>query len=294
MISFQENIDRQIEYNRGKNLFFDGKNKCLSFIPETILAIQRFGELGPDSEKLLADYAKDSAIVEFCRINQYFTFDKQAKDELRNLYIELFSNIKSHKMSHGSISKRHSENLKKWLQETNSFAEEIYSSKDEKIEPVACSEYNSDLQIDILQIDTSKIISPVLDIGCGRQGNLVKHLRKNGIEAYGIDRFAPDHPFLTNSDWLEHEYGIEKWGTITSNLGFSNHFKHHHIRKDGNFIMYAKKYMDILNSLKIGGSFHYTPDLPFIEQYLDVSKFQMVRQNIGKLDFKTTTIRHLK
>jgi hypothetical protein len=70
-------------------------------------------------------------------------------------------------------------------------------------------------------------------------------------------------------------------GTITSNLGFSNHFNHHHLRKDGHFIEYAKTFMDILNSLKIGGSFYYAPDLPFIEKYLDRVKYRIKTHNIG-------------
>lgn len=62
---------------------------------------------------------------------------------------------------------------------------------------------------------------------------------------------------------------MKKWGTIVSNLGFSNHFNHHNLREDGNFIKYAKTYMNILYSLKPGECFHYAPDLPFIEKYLD-------------------------
>jgi len=52
--------------------------------------------------------------------------------------------------------------------------------------------------------------------------------------------------------------------------------------------------MDILNSLKIGGSFHYAPDLPFIERYLDKNKYQLSARNIGGYDFKATVIKRLK
>jgi hypothetical protein len=83
-------------------------------------------------------------------------------------------------------------------------------------------------------------------------------------------------------------------GTITSNLGFSNHFNHHHLRKDGHFIEYAKTFMDILNSLKIGGSFYYAPDLPFIEKYLDRSKFKPGIQKVGNSEVKSIRIKRLK
>jgi hypothetical protein len=52
--------------------------------------------------------------------------------------------------------------------------------------------------------------------------------------------------------------------------------------------------MDILNGLKIGGCFYYTPDLPFIEEYLDRSKFQVIKKDIENYNFKTTIIKRLK
>ena len=67
-------------------------------------------------------------------------------------------------------------------------------------------------------MDMDHIPGPVLDVGCGNQGNLVMHLRANGIEAYGCDRFAETSQFLTCSDWFDYEFGIKKWGTITCNL----------------------------------------------------------------------------
>lgn len=117
---------------------------------------------------------------------------------------------------------------------------------------------------------------------------------EKGVETYGIDRFSFTDKNLSNSDWLEYSYGVEKWGTIISNLGFSNHFKHHNLREDGNYIEYGKKYMEILKSLKIGGEFYYAPDLPFIEQYLDSRQFRIDKNEIGKYHFKTTKITRLK
>ncbi len=290
----QDNIDQQFEFNQGKNLFYNGILNSLRFSQETLDAIENIDLIDSDSENLLIDYLTNRAIQEFCKINQYYTFDKQAKLMLRNLYVDLFTNIKSHEYSINLIAAKHYDNLIKWLQETNSFAEKIYNSKGELIESVACSEYSPELQMEILQIDIENIIEPVLDIGSGRKGNLVLYLRQKGIEAYGFDRFAYNNSFLTNSDWFEYEFEKEKWGTITSNLGFSNHFQHHHFRNDGNFIVYAKKYMDILNSLKIGGSFHYAPDLPFIEQYLDLEKYKLMKENVCNYKFKSMKIERLK
>lgn len=291
---YQDNIDQQFEFNQGKNLFNNGILNSLRFSKETLDAIKDIDLINSESENLLIDYLTNRAIQEFCKINQYYTFDNQAKIMLRNLYVDLFTNIKNHEDSINLIATKHYDNLIKWLQETNSFAEKIYNSKEELIQSVVCSEYSPELQIKILQIDIDNIIEPVLDIGCGRKGDLVLYLRQKGIEAYGFDRFAYKNSFLINSDWFEFKFEREKWGTITSNLGFSNHFQHHHFRNDGNFIDYAKKYMDILSSLKIGGSFHYAPDLPFIEQYLDLEKYKLMKENVCNYKFKSMKIERLK
>jgi len=96
------------------------------------------------------------------------------------------------------------------------------------------------------------------------------------------------------ADWLDYDYGKNKWGTIVSNLGFSNHFNHHHLRENGNYIAYGKTYMNILYSLKTGGHFHYAPDLPFIERYLNNNQFQINKFEINKYNFKSVKIKKLK
>lgn len=294
MKAFQRNIEKQFKFSQGKNLFHAGNINKSHFIPGTISAIERLYELNASSENVLIDYTTNRALEEFCRMNQYYTFDKQSQLTLRDIYTGLFSAIRNNPSELASIAEWHLTNLKNWLSETNPFAAKLYEAKAEIIEPVACSEYSPELQIDILQVDAEQITGPVLDIGSGKQGKLVSYLRGLGIEAFGIDRFVKDSLYLTNSDWMTYEYGTEKWGTITSNLGFSNHFNHHHLRNDGSFITYAKKYMDILNSLKIGGSFHYAPDLPFIEQYLDIEKYHVAKRNVGDENFKSVKIKRLK
>ena len=294
MDKFLKNIDKQIEFNKGKNIFLDDKDSSLKFIDETANIILNMNELGADSERILIDYVTDKSLEEFCRINQYYTFNRQAKNDLRSIYSDLFSSIKTNKISIESISKKHYDNIKHWLRKTNPFADKIYSNADLFIKPVACSEYSVELQINVLKIDIKSLATPVLDIGCGRQGNLVNYLCNLGIDTRGIDRFSFSNSNLTNSDWLEYNYGTEKWGTIVSNLGFSNHFKHHNLRGDGNYIEYGKKYMDIIKSLKVGGRFHYAPDLPFIEYYLDSRQYKIDKFEIGEFDFKTTVITKLK
>ncbi|HEX2919684.1 MAG TPA: class I SAM-dependent methyltransferase [Bacteroidales bacterium] len=289
-----EDLERQFKYNQGKNLFFDSIGDSLKFSPETLKSIEKIDSIDAETESLLIDYLTNRAIEEFCHTNQYYTIDIQAKSSLRYIYVDLFTSLKAHKTSIDSVAKNHYVKISEWLRKTNAFAEKIYSLEGEKIEPVACSEYSPDLQIKILQIDINNILEPVLDIGCGREGNLVHFLRGKDIDAHGFDRFASGNVFLHNSDWFDYEFEKDKWGTITSNLGFSNHFQHNHFRNDGNYIDYARKYMEILNALKPGGSFHYAPDLPFIEQYLDKGKYLITKQRIGSYKVSSTNVKRLK
>ncbi|MDR2010627.1 MAG: class I SAM-dependent methyltransferase [Bacteroidales bacterium] len=294
MNELKEYIDSQIEFNQSKNLFHKGINETMRFTESTLKAILNLGEITSSDLSLLIDYTTEKVLQEFCRINQYFSFQEKDKSSLKTIYWNLYQSLIEKEDPIDIISQIHYENLKTWLEKTNPFSPEIYQGKDSVIEPVVCSEYSADLQKNILQLNEIHLLEPILDIGCGKAGNLIKNLRINGFETYGIDRFSSNLPYIEEADWLNFDYGIEKWGTIISNLGFSNHFIHNHLRKDGNFIEYANMYMNILKSLKIGGSFHYAPDLPFIEKYLDDKSFLVTKRDIENLSFKTTIIKRLE
>ncbi|WP_319480353.1 class I SAM-dependent methyltransferase [uncultured Draconibacterium sp.] len=293
MDRFIKNIDNQIKFNQSKNIFLDNLD-FFQFAEETVKAISNIDKLNPDSKEYLIDYATDKAIEEFCRVNQYYSFDLKAKNNLRKIYSDLFENFRIRTNSIEDISKIHYEKLKSWLKENNPFAEKIYKKDNEIVSAVACSEYSPELQFNILQIDVKQLMQPILDIGCGTNGHLVNYFIDQGLEVYGIDRFKFTTSNLKTADWLEYDYGKDKWGTIISNIGFSNHFYHHNLREDGNYIGYGKTYVSILNSLKVGGCFHYAPDLPFIEKYLDKNQFDLKKYEIDKYDFKTTIIRKMK
>lgn len=294
MENLRKNIDKQIESNQGKNFFSNNSINSLVFIDETMNAIKNPGVIGNDYENTLIDYCTDKCLQEFCRINQYYSFNNEAKQRLREIYVELFSSIKSKKELIDEISINHFNKLKDWLLKTNPHADKIYQNHDEIIQPLPCSEYSAKFQMEIFQMDVSQLMEPVLDIGCGKQGNLVNYMRIKGIEATGIDRLTYNNSFISNEDWLEYTYGNSKWGTIISNLGFSNHFNHHHLRKDGDFAAYAKKYMEILNSLKIDGKFFYAPSLPFIEKYLDSNHFRVAISGIHNNKFESSIITRIK
>jgi len=293
--NIKQQIKEQISLNSGKNLFADDQVNSLQLIEVTESLVEKVRQMDVESENEMIDYLTDEALQEFCRVNQYFAFNSESVHELKAIYSELSQMIKGLDSHAGqkelnAISRDHYRNLCDWLVHTNSFAGEMYSSDQEYAKPVACSEYTPGLQLNILQIDLKKLLEPVLDVGCGREMNLVNYLRDNGIEAYGIDRFDNGNPYYIKTDWLEYNFEPDKWGSIISNLGFSNHFIHHNLRADGNYRAYAQKYMEILQSLKSGGAFYYAPDLPFIEKHLDKFNYQYTGYAIEGSEIKTSRI----
>ncbi len=137
---FTENIDKQIGFNQGKNIFLDNL-EIFQFANETVKAISNIDKLTPHSKEYLIDYAKDKAIEEFCRVNQYYSFDLKAKNNLRQIYSNLFEALQTRAYSIDNISKEHYEKLKFWIKENNPFAEKLYKDDNENISPVVCSEY---------------------------------------------------------------------------------------------------------------------------------------------------------
>jgi len=296
---FFEYIDKQLESSDRKNLFYSGDSGGLDFIDETRHIIGEFKSIDTAGDEFLVEYTTDRVLSKFCQSNQYYSFDKNARDNLKKIYRNLIMEIRNlngygnEKILKG-LARKHHENLAGWLRCYNSFAEKLYPSEQQTIEPVACSEYSAELQVKIFRLDITKIFEPVLDIGCGSNGLLVKLLREKGFEAYGFDRFAPECCYFEKADWLDFRFEKQKWGTITSNLGFSNHFKHHHLRIGSDYIRYARKYIEILESLKTGGSFFYAPTLPFIEPYLDSGIFRIEKTETGIQDYETVKVTRLK
>jgi hypothetical protein len=289
-----KHIEKQFESSLGKNILTRDANLCLQFINGTDTFLEKLFQLNNQDLSILIDFITNKSIEEFCNQNQYYSFDSKSVKELNKVYYCLFFELKNKKKDLIAISNEHYTRLRKWLIESNPFALKLYSTGEKEIEIVPCSEYSLLEQIEVLQIDLTEIQEPILDIGCGKSKKLINYFNSIGLNAYGIDRITNDSSNSKRIDWLEFEYKENSWGTIVSNLGFSNHFKHHNLRIDGNYIAYAKKYMLILESLKPGGKFHYAPDLPFVEEFLDKSKYRLIRHEITNTGYFGVKILKLK
>jgi hypothetical protein len=286
-------IDLQLESNQSKNLFYKDFFNIMKFsqLPFDIFQSKKLSTEDLDS---LIHYTAEKVLQEFYRVNQYYSFSENNILALKYLYLNLYQAILKKQIPIDTIFKYHFANLQHWLEETNSFSRKLYGEHDAILDSVVCSEYSSRFQKNILCLNKIDLLEPILDIGCGENASLVKSFIAEKMDAYGIDRGAGAFPYCKKADWLTYNYGMKKWGTIVSNLGFSNHFVHHHLRDNGNIIQYAEKYLEILQSLQIGGSFCYAPDLPFIEMYLDTKTYSIAKYNIGNVSFRTTIVTRLK
>lgn len=145
---------------------------------------------------------------------------------------------------------------------------------------VVCSEYSPSLQLSILGLEIDKLQEPILDLGCGEHARLVEELRSKGRQAFGVDRVARPSEFVTQADWFGFTLEPGKWGTVISHLGFTNHFLHHHLRNSDEAFRYARRYMDVVRSLAVGGTFAYTPGVPFVEQHLPRAVYEVTRRDV--------------
>jgi SAM-dependent methyltransferase len=139
------------------------------------------------------------------------------------------------------------------------------------------AEYSAELQLSLLGLAEQKLLEPVVDLGCGKSAELVAHLRSTGVDVAGIDRLG-SAPFVLAKDWFEVRFEPSSIGTIVSHLAFSLQFLHHHWHPGERAYAYAKKYMELLQSLKPGGLFVYAPGLPFIEAMLDENSFRVEKR----------------
>ena len=256
-----------------------------------------FAEVDDHEAMVLIERTTNKTAAEFCRVNQYFTVDLKTQQNLRQTYATLLEELRNwKKVGHGigieGIARRHFLRLRRVLRQSNPFAETLYADQSAVLTPIPCHEYSPELQMGILGIDLNDLAEPVLDIGCGKDARLVKFLRLRGIETVGVDRFVDSSPFLTRASWFEFDFEPGRWGTVLSHLSFSNHFQHHHHRRDGDFVQYARTYMKILASLKVGGRFHYAPGLEFMEQYLESRRFVVSRRKL-KNGFDATVIERM-
>ena len=213
-------------------------------------------------------------IKECINHNQYMEFTESQINTLIKLYKTLIQKLReippqSINMHIEKTVKIHRNKLLKILQEIFSDQKEIGQKK-------LCSEYSYELQKQILRLELNTLLEPILDIGCGKEAFFVKECMFSKKEVFGIDLYKiqeSNNIFCKN--WLEYDYKRKTWGSIVSHMAFSNHFNYHIANRTKYYTHYNEKYIEIINCLKIGGSFYYSPSLPKIEQNIDKRKYEL-------------------
>ena len=298
-MDWQQLIQVQIDRHRQLNLLSPRGKNGFGFTEATMKLIMQFasGHFSSQEEEALISYTTNAALSSLYRINQYYQFDQQAENALQMLYRQLLRDIQSEKTDAPDfdlLAEAHYLRLQQWLQDNQPEAKTLYPASQPFIKnPVVCAECSVATQINTLGIDINTLQEPILDIGCGKEHHLVSFLKQEGWEVYGMDREAKPTARIYRCSWLDYTFGAGQWGTIISHLGFTNHFRHQHLKAAGQHLHYATTYIRILQSLKPGGRFYYTPDLPFIEVFLHPQQYLLEKKQVPQTAFFSSCITRL-
>ena len=208
--------------------------------------------------------------------NQYINLQKEDIEELRQIYLRTFNSISRDLVRPVLVD--HHRRLAAWISKfyPESFKREL--KKQSTLGSVVNREYSPELQIEVLDLDVSELKEPILDLGCGSQGKLVMSLVRAGKDAVGLDRVIEKKAdCLIEANWFEYDQGVERWGTVISNMSFTNHLIYTYANDPDHLYMFLLRFKEILESLQMQGRFYYAPSLPFIEERLDPDLYAVDR-----------------
>jgi hypothetical protein len=294
----KEAILQQIESNNQLNLLYRGKKLPFVFCDAIKDLIKKIvnNEVGENEISELIEFACKTSLLSFYNINQYFQFDQQAELELKMVYRQLVNEVKKNRLPDlNDLSRKHFSSLQKWFIKKQPDAFFLFPSEMPNINSnIICAEYSAHLQLQILGINISSLQEPILDIGCGREHQLVSYLRQRGLNAFGIDRSAESKENIQCISWFDFNFKKDHWGAIISHLGFTNHFQYQHSKQYGSHQRFAYTFIEILQSLKTGGRFYYAPGLPFIDTLLSPDKYAVNRQNVPGTIYQRAVVQRLR
>jgi hypothetical protein len=222
----------------------------------------------------LIDQTVNYLIKEIYDINQFINLSNEKISEVRKIYRDTWESIKQSNSIEKVLYLEHYPKLSLWLAETypQNILEPMKNQK--QINRIICKEYSPKFQLSILDLSLTSIKSPILDIGCGENANLVNYLRENSKSAFGIDRILNvENDYCKKISWFNFDFGKNKWGTIISNMALSNNFNYAAVYDNQLLEEYNKLYKKILESLIVGGTFVYAPSFSLFEKELDNVRF---------------------
>jgi hypothetical protein len=259
------------------------KNICLYQNIDTTEKIQSFSGL------LYNQFVKECV-----QDNQYISLSNKTMTAVNNVYRELIRNLQvlgcqkySYEQLCGIVG-AHRQRLIQVLKSNE------YDDLTNQI-LIPCAEYSGKFQSQILRTDINRLTEPVIDIGCGKNYELVKALRSSGYsQVYGLDQYVSDDIKIQCSNWFDYSFRKNTWGTVIAHMSFSNHLRRALIDTGGNKKKYREKYLEILESLKEGGVFIYTPSVKEIENRLDIKRYKVqYYKNMSDANLDTVYVRKI-
>lgn len=272
-------LQRQLKLNANKNLLHAHGERLLEIDSTFRAALEELlgGQAVPLSEDTLEEIAADAAssfIDRIVAVKQYIQIDTAARTALAEIYRQSWRKLVETRDVESTLRNHHYPRIKAYLeaQYPRAIREALQSST--ALGSVPRAEYSAELQRGLFRLTPSAMKAPILDIGCGIQANLVRHLRRQGFDAYGIDRsIGQESDFLIGTDWFDFDFSLKHWGTIVSNLSFSSHFVYAQRYDPSRVPRYMKRYGKILDSLAVEGAFVYAPGVEILEKEIDARNF---------------------
>jgi hypothetical protein len=281
----ENSIQQQLEANRSKNLLYENVEQIMEIEPGFLAALEDLLDATRRKDKPenvspeVVAFAAQAVLKRLYAVNQYLNISDQKIEELKEIYRHTWQTMLRTSSVRTVLRQVHYPALSGWLAALYppEFRKRLKSIP--QVGRLVYAEYSATLQIELLQIDIAELKQPVLDIGCGSQANLVQHLRSLGIEACGFDRqLEIQAPYLERRDWFEYPFEAGRWGSIVSNMAFSNHLNYAYLHDVAQLEPYLLKMKDILEALAGGGSFYYAPALPFVEDHLAPERYKVERE----------------
>jgi len=267
-------IKKQIETNKNINLLFKGLSDIVKInedFKDNLLELKKKNiEI---SDQVLNDTIKNT-LERIYEINQFINIDENGIAKLNKLYRNTYRMVNENNFN--IILEKHFKNLSSII---SNYYPERYKIKlhdIEKIGSVVNEQYSFNFQLKLFDFSINELNEPIIDIGCGSKAEFVRMLQLQGKDAFGIDRIInSETEKIIQTSWFDYHLFPESWGTIYSNMSFSNHFIYALKNDEKQISKYLQKYQELLKALRNNGKFIYAPSLPEVEAALDTNQYEI-------------------
>ncbi len=279
---------RQLERNKDKNILHDQIEHSMELDPLFLACLEDMAEsVAPQRDqriqKEMVSFAAISLIERLYAVNQYIQVNPDQARALEETYASTWERITETRDIPKVLKSFHYPKLRTWVAQLYPESLRTALRSIAGLGHVANEEYSVELQLKLLRLDLTQVKQPVLDIGCGKHGYLVHYLRSHKVETHGIDRVIKvQGKYLKQADWLTYRLIPSSWGTVISNLAFSNHFAFIERYEPEKVGLYSEKYKEILASLMPGGSFIYAPQSLSLEEQADRGTYKIEQWDIHR------------